>query len=217
MWNSTLLIGLTIAAFVLVSFANADEPPDVNPAATPVDSAFFASYSEMFESGFTGAGTRLNDARRHYEAARRERPDDPHVEYGFAIVLLKNFQQEEALDHLESVIEANAAYLPAWRIQFRELLRDRDYEEAIRLLCTEICAQGGYRVDADAIACGLSAMSEGLWLDLLISPRRLSRDDARRMCMVHLAAAFPRHFGPPGDPRPLQQDIAPDKVMKEAR
>jgi TetR/AcrR family transcriptional repressor of bet genes len=81
--------------------------------------------------------------------------------------------------------------------------RDRDYEEKIRLLCNQIAAEGEYQVDADAIACGLSAMSEGLWLDLLISPRKLSRSDARRMCMVHLAAAFPRHFGPQGDPMPL--------------
>ena len=49
----------------------------------------------------------LNDARRHYEAARRERPDDPCVEYGFAIVLLKNFQQEEALAHAEKALSLN--------------------------------------------------------------------------------------------------------------
>lgn len=81
--------------------------------------------------------------------------------------------------------------------------RDRDYEEKIRQLCGEIAKEGGYDVDADAVACGLSAMSEGLWLDLLVSPRKLSRNDARRMCMVHLGGAFPKHFGPPGNPRPL--------------
>jgi TetR/AcrR family transcriptional repressor of bet genes len=82
--------------------------------------------------------------------------------------------------------------------------RDRDYEEHIRQLCVEITKEGGYAVDADAVAAGLSAMGEGLWLDLLLSPRRISRDDARRLCMVHLASAFPRHFGPPEDPKPLE-------------
>lgn len=81
--------------------------------------------------------------------------------------------------------------------------RDRDYEERIRLLCVEVKKEGGYDVDPDAVAWGLFAMSEGLWLDILLSPRRVSREDAYRVCMVHLAGAFPRHFGPPDDPRPL--------------
>ena len=81
--------------------------------------------------------------------------------------------------------------------------RDRDYEAHIRHLCREICKQGKYPVDARAVAAGLSAMSQGLWLDLLLSPRRTSRDEARRLCMVHLASAFPGHFGPPDDPKPL--------------
>lgn len=83
--------------------------------------------------------------------------------------------------------------------------RDRDYEEHIRELCAEIKAEGNYDVDSDAVAWGLSSMGEGLWLDLLISPRRLSRDEARRLSMVHLANAFPKHFGPPQDPAPLNR------------
>lgn len=81
--------------------------------------------------------------------------------------------------------------------------RDRDYEKQILLLCKEIAKEGGYDVDPEAVSWGLSAMSEGLWLDLLMSSRRLSRKDARRICMTHLAVAFPRHFGPPSDPQPL--------------
>lgn len=86
--------------------------------------------------------------------------------------------------------------------------RDRDYEEKIRLLCVEIAEQGGYDVDPDKVAWGVSAMSEGLWLDLLLSPRRINREDAYRLCMVHLAGAFPRHFGPPDDPKPLAVEQA---------
>jgi TetR/AcrR family transcriptional repressor of bet genes len=80
--------------------------------------------------------------------------------------------------------------------------RDRDYEEQIRLLCVEIAREGRYDVNPDLVAGALSAMSEGLWLDLLVSPRKISRDHARRLCMVHLACAFPGHFGPPEDPKP---------------
>lgn len=94
--------------------------------------------------------------------------------------------------------------------------RDRDYEEKIRLLCVEIAEEGGYDVDPNAVAWGLFAMSEGLWLDLLLSSRRISRHEAYRLCMVHLAGAFPRHFGPPGDPGPLTAQAADGKPAKSA-
>lgn len=81
--------------------------------------------------------------------------------------------------------------------------RDRDYEKKIRQLCIGIAEEGGYDVDPEAVAWGLSAMGEGLWLDILVSPRRINREQACRLCMVHLAGAFPRHFGPPQDPKPL--------------
>ena len=51
-----------------------------------------------------------------------------------------------------------------------------------------------------ALATGLSAMSEGLWLDLLICPRSITREQARNICMAYLASAFPRHF--PAQPVP---------------
>jgi TetR/AcrR family transcriptional repressor of bet genes len=93
--------------------------------------------------------------------------------------------------------------------------RDRDYEKEIRGLCRQIAEEGPYAVDPEAIAWGLSAMSSGLWLDLLVSPRKLSRDDARRMCMVHLAAAFPGHFGPPESPKPLSPKKTNSKPSKK--
>lgn len=83
--------------------------------------------------------------------------------------------------------------------------RDRDYEEHVARLCTRINDDGNYGVDAEAVAAGLMAMSEGIWLDMLTSPRKISSTDARRICMVHLAAAFPGHFGPPSDPAPLDR------------
>ncbi|HKJ17766.1 MAG TPA: transcriptional regulator BetI [Xanthomonadales bacterium] len=81
--------------------------------------------------------------------------------------------------------------------------RDRDYESTIRALCQQITKEGDYTVDVDAVARGLTAMCQGFWLDLLVSPRKFSRDDAQRMCMIHLAAAFPDHFAPPDNPAPV--------------
>lgn len=136
MRNSTSLIGFTVAFLALLSFANADNPPDAVPRLETIDEASFARYSEMLDSGFNGAATRLDAATRHYEAARRDRPEDPRVEYGFALVLLKNFQQGEALSHLRASIAADAAYLPAWQLQFRESLRDRDHDVLFSQLLT---------------------------------------------------------------------------------
>ena len=54
---------------------------------------------------------------------------------------------------------------------------------------------GGYRrLDADTVAAGLSAMTSGLWLDMLTNPRSMSRADARQICMQFLATAFDQHF-----------------------
>ena len=86
--------------------------------------------------------------------------------------------------------------------------RDRDYEDQIIELCSQLKNEGGYDVNAEAVATGLMVMSEGLWLDLLTNPRKLNRDDARRICMVHLATAFPKHFGPSSDPKPLISNIS---------
>ena len=81
--------------------------------------------------------------------------------------------------------------------------RDREYHEQLRRLCAEIAKEGRYDVDPDDVAFGLSAMGEGLWLDLLLSSRKINRDKAYRLCMTYLAASFPRHFGPANDPKPL--------------
>lgn len=134
MQNSTLLTALYIAWSVSSSRMLADEPANADaPVATAVPAAFLAPWSAMFESGFEGPSG-LDDARRHYTVAHRLRSEDPRVEYGFAVVLLKNFQQAEALTHLQAALEADPAYLPAWRLQFRETVRQREFDELFEQL-----------------------------------------------------------------------------------
>ncbi len=86
------------------------------------------------------------------------------------------------------------------RPTYRKLCRARDirYRKELGALCQLLIEEGGYRgLDATALATGLSAMTEGLWLDLLISPRSITRGQARNICMAYLASAFPHHFSPP--------------------
>jgi TetR/AcrR family transcriptional repressor of bet genes len=80
--------------------------------------------------------------------------------------------------------------------------RDRSYDDMVRSLCAELCARGGYAdVDSDVVADGLSALTDGLWLDLLVRPDSMSREQAKRISMQYLADAFPRHFARPAPAR----------------
>ena len=66
-------------------------------------------------------------------------------------------------------------------------------------LCRDVVREGGYDVDPDVAARGLAAMTEGLWLDMLLSPRSMPREQARHICMTYLRNLFPRHFS--GQPK----------------
>ena len=83
------------------------------------------------------------------------------------------------------------------RPTYRKLCSARDiqYRRELSALCEEQIKEGNYKgLNAMALATGLTAMAEGLWLDLLISPRSITRENARDICMAYLASAFPRHI-----------------------
>lgn len=76
--------------------------------------------------------------------------------------------------------------------------RDKSYDDMVRVMCAKLCEQGGYPdVEPALVADGLSALTDGLWLDLLVRPESMSRELARRITMAYLADAFPRHFRQP--------------------
>jgi TetR/AcrR family transcriptional repressor of bet genes len=73
--------------------------------------------------------------------------------------------------------------------------RDRAYRSEMIEACQALIDAGGYRgIDAESVAAGLSAMTAGLWLDMLTNPRSMSREDGRAICRQFLAATFNRHF-----------------------
>jgi TetR/AcrR family transcriptional repressor of bet genes len=74
-------------------------------------------------------------------------------------------------------------------------LRDMAYRVEMMQVCEELVEKGGYQdIDASSVAAGLSAMTSGLWLDMLTNPRSMSRQRAKQICMFYLATTFPRHF-----------------------
>jgi TetR/AcrR family transcriptional repressor of bet genes len=111
------------------------------------------------------------------------------------------------LDFEPAMCERNklAVWFAFWgeaktRPTYRKLCaeRDREYDNVMLALCRELIEQGGYRhVDAEDATNGLSAMSSGLWLDMLMGPDSMTPAVARRICLRFLASVFPRHFEPP--------------------
>jgi len=76
--------------------------------------------------------------------------------------------------------------------------RDRSYDDMVRVICAKLCEEGGYsEVEPALVADGLSALTDGLWLDLLVRPDSMSRERAKRITLSYLADVFPQHFSQP--------------------
>ena len=73
---------------------------------------------------------------------------------------------------------------------------DKEYMRTVQALCDAICRNGQYpRVDAGIVASGYSALTDGLWLDILLTPREMSRARAKRISIDYFSSHFPRQFG----------------------
>jgi TetR/AcrR family transcriptional repressor of bet genes len=83
------------------------------------------------------------------------------------------------------------------RPTYRKICEMRDVAYRKQLIdVLELLIEEGNYVDRDArtIASTLSAIGSGLWLDLLTSPRSVTRGQARNICLSYLASQFPKHF-----------------------
>ena len=113
------------------------------------------------------------------------------------------------VDFHRSVCDRNklAVWFAFWsetksRPTYRKLCadRDRDYDAVLLKLCTDITVEGGYQnIDPEMAARGLAALTEGLWLDMLVNPRMMSRKKAHKTSMTYLSHLFPRHFAVGGE------------------
>ncbi|HXV36622.1 MAG TPA: TetR/AcrR family transcriptional regulator [Myxococcota bacterium] len=67
--------------------------------------------------------------------------------------------------------------------------------DALTQLFATLIEEGGYADrDPALLTQGFSALSEGLWLDLLVSPQTNSLDKSKRTVSAFLAALLPKHF-----------------------
>ena len=78
-----------------------------------------------------------------------------------------------------------------WRPDFMAVCQELNRE--FQSTAADLFAQLGVQ-DPMLIAKGFSAMSDGLWLDMLINPKETDRDVARRVVRRFLNGLFPDHF-----------------------
>ncbi|MGD9021350.1 MAG: TetR family transcriptional regulator C-terminal domain-containing protein, partial [Lysobacterales bacterium] len=79
---------------------------------------------------------------------------------------------------------------------YRRICTDssREYKRDLTLLCDDVIREGGYGVRAEHVATGLLAINEGLWLDLLLTPMEMNREQALEISLSYLGSVFPGHF-----------------------
>jgi TetR/AcrR family transcriptional repressor of bet genes len=82
------------------------------------------------------------------------------------------------------------------RLTYRRICAEssREYKQVLTRLCETIIMEGTYIMRAQDVATGLLAMTEGLWLDLLLDPAEMNPEQAREICNSYLRGVFPGHF-----------------------
>lgn len=100
----------------------------------------------------------------------------------------------------------NAAKLSVWfafwgesssRPVYRQICNEADAQttESMRKLARELGCKSRKR--CDLIAVGYTALADGLWLDILVTPEDMSPELARETSLHYMASVFPEHFKAP--------------------
>lgn len=75
---------------------------------------------------------------------------------------------------------------------------DEDAGASVHKLFHQLDKDGDYQhPDPGNFASVWNALTEGLWLDILISPNAVTREKAKAICQGYLASTFPQHFDRP--------------------
>jgi len=72
---------------------------------------------------------------------------------------------------------------------------DKRNNDVVVSLCEELVREGDYiDISPASFATGLAALTNGLWLDLLMTPNNIDRNEAYKICFQYIAVSFPGHF-----------------------
>ena len=80
---------------------------------------------------------------------------------------------------------------------YRQICHEADAQTSSSMfrLCRELGCTSKRR--AELIATGYTALADGLWLDILVTPEDMSPALARDISLNYMAAVFPEHFKAP--------------------
>ena len=80
---------------------------------------------------------------------------------------------------------------------YREICNAADFQttSSMRRLCQQLGCKS--KKQAELIATGYTALADGLWLDILVTPDELNPKLARDICTNYMASFFPQHFNAP--------------------
>jgi len=131
----------------------------------------------------------------HWRHALQKAGDDP----------ARQLQALVAADFDRSI--CNKRKLAAWcafwgeaksRPTYQALSSSRDavYQNIFIDLCAKLKQNGGYAYEPHVMALALSAMTEGLWLRLMMGTEDTTRESALQAANEFLSAAFPKHYAP---------------------
>lgn len=73
--------------------------------------------------------------------------------------------------------------------------REAAFFGAVKSLCAALVKEGSYPIKPDIAALGITFLLEGLWLDWALDTQRYDARTGREVCLSHLGAIFPQHFG----------------------
>lgn len=135
--------------------------------------------------------------------------DEHHTQWRMTIEKCGSAPQDRLLALVESDFHpkiCNRRKIAVWfafycEPRYRAIYRDRcggvDAERVVNTerLCEAIKKDGGYtQVDPFVFAQSLEAFIDGLWLNILLYPKKFSREQGKADCHAYLAATFPDHF-----------------------
>jgi fructose-1,6-bisphosphatase II / sedoheptulose-1,7-bisphosphatase len=105
----------------------------------------------------------------------------------------------------EGVLAAAALHCIGGQMQTRLCItNDDERSRAIEALCAELAETTGCtHVDAHAVAQGVEAMADGLWLSMMLYPAWVGPEAARARVLEWLSGHFPSHFA--GSPHAGEQ------------
>ena len=86
------------------------------------------------------------------------------------------------------------------RPTYRQICEDEDnlYDDTLASVLQDVIDDGGYEgLNAQQMADMITALCEGLWLSMLVTPNSMNRQDALKISLTLAAQFFPKHFQAP--------------------